>query len=124
MCQYTSAKNVILFDEKKGGNEIDFFDYSNIKGRSGRMMEHYVGRIFNFCHVPVQKSIVIDIPFYEQDPEILTNEILINIKKNDVKQEVRNRYDQINELPADLLSIIKQNGVSVNGQIGICGEIS
>lgn len=56
----TSAKNVILFDEKKGGNEIDFFDYSNIKGRSGRMMEHYVGRIFNFCHVPVQKAIVID----------------------------------------------------------------
>ena len=102
----SSAKNVILFDEKKGGNEIDFFDYSNIKGRSGRMMEHYVGRIFNFCHVPVQKSIVIDIPFYEQDPEILTNEILINIKKNDVKQEVRNRYDQINALPADLLNII------------------
>lgn len=119
----TSAKNVILFDEKKGGNEIDFFDYSNIKGRSGRMMEHYVGRIFNFCHVPVQKSIVIDIPFYEQDPEILTNEILINIKKNDVKQEVRNRYDQINELPADLLSIIKQNGVSVNGQIRIYNKL-
>ena len=74
----SSAKNVILFDEKKGGNEIDFFDYSNIKGRSGRMMEHYVGRIFNFCHVPVQKSIVIDIPFYEQDPEILTNEIPVS----------------------------------------------
>ncbi|RHG39486.1 helicase, partial [[Ruminococcus] torques] len=119
----SSAKNVILFDEKKGGNEIDFFDYSNIKGRSGRMMEHYVGRIFNFCHVPVQKSIVIDIPFYEQDPEILTNEILINIKKNDVKQEVRNRYDQINALPADLLSIIKQNGVSVNGQIRIYNKL-
>lgn len=34
----TSAKNVILFDEKKGSKYIDFFDYSNIKGRSGRMM--------------------------------------------------------------------------------------
>lgn len=115
----TSAKNVILFDEKKGGSEIDFFDYSNIKGRSGRMMEHYVGRIFNFCHIPIQNRIVIDIPFYEQDPEILTNEILINIKKEDIKQEVRNRYDQIEALPADLLEIIKQNGVSVNGQIRI-----
>ena len=71
----------------------------------------------------MQKSIVIDIPFYEQDPEILTNEILINIKKNDVKQEVRNRYDQINALPADLLSIIKQNGVSVNGQIRIYNKL-
>lgn len=119
----TSAKNVILFDEKKGGSEIDFFDYSNIKGRSGRMMEHYVGRIFNFCHIPVQNRIVIDIPFYEQDPEILTNEILINIKKEDIKQEVRNRYDQIEALPADLLEIIKQNGVSVNGQIRIYNRL-
>lgn len=119
----TSAKNVILFDEKKGGSEIDFFDYSNIKGRSGRMMEHYVGRIFNFCHIPIQNRIVIDIPFYEQDPEILTNEILINIKKEDIKQEVRNRYDQIEALPADLLEIIKQNGVSVNGQIRIYNRL-
>lgn len=119
----TSAKNVILFDEKKGGCEIDFFDYSNIKGRSGRMMEHYVGRIFNFCHIPTQESIVIDIPFYEQDPEILTNEILVNIKKGDVKPQVKNRYDQINALPEDLLSIIKQNGVSINGQIRIYNKL-
>lgn len=119
----TSAKNVILFDEKKGGCEIDFFDYSNIKGRSGRMMEHYVGRIFNFCHVPTQESIVIDIPFYEQDPQILTNEILVNIKRDDVKPQVKNRYDQINALPEDLLSIIKQNGVSINGQIRIYNKL-
>lgn len=119
----TSAKNVILFDEKKGGCEIDFFDYSNIKGRSGRMMEHYVGRIFNFCHVPEQESIIIDIPFHEQNPQILTNEILVNIKKDDVKPQVKNRYDQINALPEDLLSIIKQNGVSINGQIRIYNKL-
>lgn len=119
----TSAKNVILFDEKKGGNGIDFFDYSNIKGRSGRLMEHYVGRIFNFYHIPEHKPIVIDIPFYEQDPEVLTNEILINIEDDDVKQEVRNRYNQINALPMDLLSIIKKNGVSVNGQIRIYNKL-
>ena len=120
----TSAKNVILFDEKKGGNLIDFFDYSNIKGRSGRMMEHYVGRIFNFCHIPMQEAIIIDIPFYEQDPEILTNEILVHIKEEDVKQQVKNRYDQINALPSDLLKVIKQNGVSVNGQIRIYNKLS
>ena len=44
----TSAKNVVIFDNKKGLNLIDFFDYSNIKGRSGRMMEHYVGKVYNF----------------------------------------------------------------------------
>ncbi|MDD3893058.1 MAG: helicase-related protein, partial [Bacteroidales bacterium] len=45
----TSAKNVIFFDPTKGKQTlIDFFDYSNIKGRSGRMMIHYIGKIFNF----------------------------------------------------------------------------
>ena len=34
----TSAKNVVIYDEKKGPNGIDYFDYSNICGRSGRMM--------------------------------------------------------------------------------------
>src|SRR5690606_34179734 len=43
----TSAKNIVYFDETKGGIPIDFFDYSNIKGRAGRMMEHYVGNIYN-----------------------------------------------------------------------------
>ena len=47
----TSAKNVVIFDEKKGTNELDFFDYSNIKGRSGRMMEHYVGKVYNFINI-------------------------------------------------------------------------
>ncbi len=83
------------------------------------MMEHYVGRIFNFCHVLKQESIVIDIPFFEQESQILTNEILINIRQEDVKEQVRNRYDQINTLPTDLLNVIKQNGVSVNGQVRI-----
>lgn len=119
----TSAKNVILFDEKKGRNPIDFFDYSNIKGRSGRMMEHYIGRIFNFCQIPQQDTIVIDIPFYEQDPKILTDEILIHIKEDDVKQQVRNRYEQINSLPTDLLKVIKQNGVSVDGQVRVYNKL-
>lgn len=119
----TSAKNVILFDEKKGSSKIDFFDYSNIKGRSGRMMEHYVGKIFNFCRVPQKESIIIDIPFYEQNPKVLTNEILVHIKDEDVQQQVRERYDQINTLPADLLKVIKQNGVSINGQIRIYNKL-
>ncbi|MCR4678931.1 MAG: DEAD/DEAH box helicase [Lachnospiraceae bacterium] len=119
----TSAKNVVLFDEKRGPNLIDFFDYSNIKGRSGRLMEHYVGKVYNFCHAPEQKAIEIDIPFFEQDPEVLTDEILINIKKEDVSNKVIDRYNQINSIPPDLLKIIKQNGVSVKGQFKIYEDI-
>ena len=107
------------FDEKKGTNELDFFDYSNIKGRSGRMMEHYVGKIYNFINVPKEEKIVVDIPFYEQNKELITDEILVNIPEKDVKAEVKERYDKIYRIPSELLSIIKKNGTSVNGQMSI-----
>ncbi|RKJ51386.1 DEAD/DEAH box helicase [bacterium 1XD42-8] len=115
----TSAKNVILYDGKKGGKEIDFFDYSNIKGRSGRMMEHYVGRVYNFVPIPKEESIIIDIPFYEQDREILTDEILVNINQKDVKRQVLDRYNRLYEIKPELLKIIKRNGTNVNGQMNI-----
>ena len=115
----TSAKNVILLDGQKGGKPIDFFDYSNIKGRSGRLMEHYVGNIYNFVTTPPQERIVIDIPFIEQDSAILTDEILINIPQENIKPQVSDRYNKLRNIPEDLMQIIKTNGVSVNGQMSI-----
>lgn len=115
----TSAKNVVLYDGKKGGKEIDFFDYSNIKGRSGRMMEHYVGRVYNFVPIPEEQSIIIDIPFYEQDKEVLTDEILVNISQKDVKEQVRDRYNHLYKIEPELLKIIKRNGTNINGQMNI-----
>lgn len=115
----TSAKNVVLFDGRKGGKDIDFFDYSNIKGRSGRLMEHYVGTIYNFVPAPQRESIVIDIPFYEQDKKILSDEILINIEKADVQQQVVDRYNKLYEIEPELIEIIKKNGTNVNGQMNI-----
>lgn len=115
----TSAKNVIIFDGKKGNKNIDFFDYSNIKGRSGRLMEHYIGNVYNFTPVPQKAEIVIDIPFYEQDKDILSDEILVNIKKGDVKEQVLQRYQKLHEIDPELLQIIKLNGVNVDGQIAI-----
>ena len=115
----TSAKNVVLFDGQKGGKDIDFFDYSNIKGRSGRLMEHYVGTIYNFVPTPQRESIVIDIPFYEQDKKILSDEILINIEKADVQQQVVDRYNKLYEIEPELIEIIKKNGTNVNGQMNI-----
>ena len=117
----TSAKNVVLFDGSKGGEGIDFFDYSNIKGRSGRLMEHYVGRVFNFIKPPSKESVFIDIPFFEQDP--VSDEILINIPKGDIKNDLKNRYNELYEMPAGLLEIIKRNGVSVHGQMNIYRQL-
>ena len=113
----TSAKNVIVFDGKKGNKDIDFFDYSNIKGRSGRLMEHYLGTIYNFVPPPQKEAIIIDIPFFEQAP--ISNEILINLPHDDVHSDHLSRYQELNNIPTPLLEIIRKNGVSVYGQLSI-----
>lgn len=115
----TSAKNVILFDEKKGGKGIDYFDYCNIRGRAGRMMEHYVGNVYSFVSEPPKAELIVDIPFIEQDKTVLTDEILANLEPEDVKPQVQDRYDKIQNIEPDLLKIIKQNGTNINGQMSI-----
>ncbi len=115
----TSAKNVVLLDGKKGGRDIDFFDYSNIKGRSGRLMEHYIGKIYNFSIPPSKEEIIIDIPFYEQDSEVITDEILINIPSGEIKDTTLERYNELYKIQHELLDIIKRNGVSIKGQMNI-----
>lgn len=113
----TSAKNIIYFDDTKGGLPVDFFDYSNIKGRAGRMMEHYVGTIYNFNKPPENKTILIDIPFYEQQP--IKDELLIQISHEEVKNKETEQYLDIQKIPGDEKEIIKKNGVKVQGQRSI-----
>lgn len=115
----TSAKNVVIYDEKKGPNGIDYFDYSNICGRSGRMMEHYIGNVYSFVRQPEKKEFIVDFPFVEQDKDVLTDEILINIEKKDVKSQVKDRYEALNRYPDDLKKILKINGTNINGQMAI-----
>lgn len=115
----TSAKNVVIYDEKKGSNGIDYFDYSNICGRSGRMMEHYIGNVYSFVRQPEKKEFIVDFPFVEQDKDVLTDEILINIERKDVKSQVKERYEALNRYPDDLKKILKINGTNINGQMAI-----
>lgn len=114
----TSAKNVIYFDATKGRRtKIDFFDYSNIKGRAGRLMSHYVGKIYNFNEVPPNTQIVIDIPFFEQNP--ISDEVLINLDEQEVRTNNEGQFQKIKQIPEKERNIIKSNGVQVFGQKSI-----
>ncbi|MGE0268609.1 MAG: DEAD/DEAH box helicase [Candidatus Omnitrophota bacterium] len=110
----TSAKNIVYFDSKKGFNEIDFFDYSNIKGRSGRLMIHYVGRIFNFNQPPERNDVIIDIPFFEQNP--INDEVLIHLEEKDVRDKESTQYSELLQIPDEERAIIRENGLLVSGQ--------
>ena len=110
----TSSKNVIYFDSTKGNNvKIDYFDYSNIKGRAGRMMVHYIGNIYNFNPEPPIENMIVDIPFFEQDP--VSDEVLIKINY----KENSNQYKELESIPEDIKQLVRNNGVSIKGQIEV-----
>lgn len=118
----TSAKNIIYYDKTKGRNTpIDFFDYSNIKGRAGRMMVHFVGKIYNFNQPPTKEDIIVDIPFYEQNP--VSDEVLINLNLDEIKQPNSEQNQYIQSIPDDLRTIIQRNGVTVRGQVNIVNTL-
>lgn len=110
----TSAKNVIYFDEMIGTKEIDYFDYSNIKGRSGRMMVHYVGKIFNFNEPPKKKDIIIDVPFFEQNP--VSDEVLIQLDDELIKDKNTQQYQRLNSIPLEERELFKRTGDLILGQ--------
>ena len=79
---------------------IDFFDYSNIKGRAGRMMVHFVGKIYNFNPPPPKEDIIVDIPFFEQNP--VSDEVLINLNLDEIKHPDSEQNQYIQNLPEDI----------------------
>jgi len=118
----TSAKNVILFDNTKGRKPIDFFDYKNIAGRSGRMRKHYIGNVLRFEKEPPQLDFEVDIPILTQDNAPL--EILLALDQDEIKPVLRDRLDHFLQLPDDVQSIIKKHStVNVEGQLLLINEL-
>jgi hypothetical protein len=119
----TSAKNVVFFDSTKGNNtDIDYFDYNNIKGRSGRLMVHYIGNIYNFNPQPEKEIIKIDIPFYEQNP--VCDEVLINIEDREIRDTGSSQYNRLKEYTEEERSLFRLNGLKIQGQKSILDYLS
>jgi hypothetical protein len=118
----TSAKNIIFFDSTKGNQvDIDYFDYSNIKGRAGRLMIHYTGTIYNFNPIPPNEQVVIDIPFFEQNP--ISDEVLIHLDESEIIDKTSEQYNSLQQIPKNEKEIIRYNGVQVFGQKNIIEQL-
>lgn len=116
----TSAKNVVLYNNWRGktNNKIDYFDYKNIKGRSGRMFKHYTGILYNFYPSFKEQEIKIDIPFIDQEIP-LCKEILAQTPTEDIKNKESKEYKELMQLPKDELDLYKSTGLSIDGQKAI-----
>ncbi len=119
----TSAKNVIYYDNKIGNKKIDYFDYSNIKGRAGRMMEHYVGKVINLHKPPRKEQTIVDFPFFDQNP--IASEVLVNLNESEVKDINDNlqRYHNFRLKDEKLQELLIRNAVSIEGQEAILNRL-
>jgi hypothetical protein len=117
----TTAKNVVYFEDKKGKEAIVFFDYSNIKGRSGRLMKHYVGNIFNYNNPPIHEKINIRIPIFDQIEA--KAEVLISIPESEVFDKRSKEFLLIKNLPPIEKELFRKNGITILGQKNIINRL-
>ncbi|WP_304948816.1 DEAD/DEAH box helicase [Streptococcus sinensis] len=112
----TSAKNIVIFDMKKSNKSLSYFDFNNIKGRAGRMMQHYSGNIFYFDTPPVKTLEKVDIPLIEQRDN-LQSEVLVNLERTDVKDNLKEKYNTIkSSISEELWIIFRGNYYDVESQ--------
>lgn len=119
----TSAKNVVYYDNKIGLRDVDYFDYSNIRGRAGRLMEHYVGKIINLRKPPEKETMRVEFPFFEQNP--IASEVLVNLEESEVVDINDNltRYKEFHSMDPELQELLRRNGVSIEGQKAILAQL-
>lgn len=98
----TAAKNVIIFDNKLNNRNLDFFTFNNIRGRSGRMFRHFIGRVFVFDAPPEPELPFVDIPVFNPT-ETTPNSLLLQIGSEFLSSSLQERLKPIIE--QDLVSI-------------------
>jgi rhodanese-related sulfurtransferase len=119
----TKAKNVIVFDNKVAKSKFDYFTYNNILGRSGRMFQHFVGRLYIFHEPPAEELPLVDIPVLTQ-PDDTPDSLLMQISEEDLLPASRAKISDIlnhPDIPGDVLRASK--GVDPRAQIRLAQEI-
>ena len=120
----TCAKNVIVFDHVINRQKFDFFTFNNIKGRSGRMFEHFVGRVFLFHPPPAEELPFVDFPLVTQDGDV-PGSLLVQLDSEDLSTGSRERMRDVFEQDVLPLEIIRQNStLDPIAQIALAEEIA
>jgi rhodanese-related sulfurtransferase len=119
----TAAKNVIIFDNRVAMRKFDFFTFNNIRGRSGRMFEHFIGRVYLF-HAPPQEQLpLVDVPVVTQ-PSSAPTSLLIQLDEGDLTDLSRERLAPIVAQRDLKVETIRANkGVNPERQIEVAATI-
>jgi hypothetical protein len=119
----TKAKNVVIYDNKINKSSIDFFTFNNIKGRSGRMGQHYIGHVYLFDTPPSDPLPWVDIPVFSE-PDNLDSGLLMQMDEGDLNSTLKQKLQGfLHQEFLDFATLKANAGVSPEGQIEVAKEI-
>ncbi len=119
----TAARNVVVVDNKINNKKYDYFTFNNIRGRSGRMWQHYVGHVYLFNKPPERELEFVDVPVFTQN-ENAPDALLIQLEQHDLSPAAKERMNQIWQQTVLTRDTIQKNvGVDPLGQIALAKEI-
>jgi hypothetical protein len=119
----TRAKNVLIWDNTISRRPIDFFTYNNIRGRSGRMFEHFTGRVFLFNSPPQEELPFVDFPIFTQD-ETTPEALLIQMQDTDLTKKSKDRMKKYTVQNVLAMETLRNNkGINPDSQIRLAEYI-
>lgn len=117
------AKNVVVLDNKQGNKKYDYFTYANIRGRAGRMSEHFVGRVIVLAKPPEYVPVSLDIPALTQS-EAASESLLLQIPESQLTPASRARVADLLEQDLVAASVLRANrAVPPRAQIDLAKQI-
>lgn len=119
----TKAKNVIIYDNKIARDKFDFFTFNNICGRSGRMFQHFIGRVFMFHEAPTEELPLVDFPLFSQ-PEDVSEALLMQMDNEDLSERSKEKIRDLKENGILNIETIKANSnIDPQSQINLAIHI-
>jgi hypothetical protein len=86
----TAAKSVLIYDKQIDRKDYDFFTFSNIRGRAGRLGQHHVGSVYLFHAPPPQQAIEVEPPLFG-DLDEAPDELVVHISDEDTSPAISER---------------------------------
>ncbi|EKS6888437.1 DEAD/DEAH box helicase [Enterobacter bugandensis] len=121
----TNAQHVIIYDNRDGNNSIDKFTHNNIKGRAGRMKQHFIGNVHCLEESPEGKieDSIVEIPIGLQDDTTPLN-LIAGMQDEHVSSLSENRLEEYlseNRLPKEIIK--KHASYEINKVLELFNEI-
>lgn len=104
----TSAKTVVVYDKKINKKPIDFFTFSNVRGRAGRMSSHFLGQVVTYMPPPAEERLEVDIPIDSQPSDAPLSSI-VQLPEGDLRDTSRDRLRGVTSQNELSLKVIKEN---------------